>query len=482
VNAVIPFDNVSSFNVQGTCWPANSQISVETSNGLSAVSPCASVGIWGVAFDFSSLPWDSSVGFVVTIRSGSQELTLPERTARKEYCQGSRLSQLPFANSDDSTAGVAGNPYLICTADQMNRIGASSSYWSKHYKLMRDIDLSSFQGDEFAAIGASFNSSGAYVASSPGFSGTFDGNHFALKNLHYSLRYRGRHYCGLFNFVEGGRIKDLTLDGFDFFCSARAYYGSGSHGILMGLARDADISNVHIINSKIIGGGGGYGAVGAIAGRVNGGAYRDSSVVASTAKLTNDTYAHGWQAVGLFFGSVAGGGSSTCVYVDRSMAQGLVDTLGINWHTDGWVGGFNGSVDWAGCWSTFRNIYSRVDVRNSTTVVPSGSAIGLFSGAINWSTLENIWVTGALLGNAAAGRKGGFSGLNGGTVAGSGLFWSTSASGIAFTAAGISGGVSGVSDALLKTPTTYGLDWDTTIWHFETGQFPKLQWELPAND
>ncbi|MHC4206056.1 MAG: hypothetical protein ACYSTT_15500, partial [Planctomycetota bacterium] len=63
-------------------------------------------------------------------------------------------------------SGTAEDPYLIYTAEQMNTIGAESSDWNKHFKLMTDIDLSSF-GTEFNIIGTS--------GGSP-FSGVFDGN------------------------------------------------------------------------------------------------------------------------------------------------------------------------------------------------------------------------------------------------------------------------------------------------------------------
>jgi hypothetical protein len=38
--------------------------------------------------------------------------------------------------------GEPNDPYLICTAEQMNTIGAEPNDWDKHFKLIADIDLS----------------------------------------------------------------------------------------------------------------------------------------------------------------------------------------------------------------------------------------------------------------------------------------------------------------------------------------------------
>jgi len=43
-------------------------------------------------------------------------------------------------------SGTAEDPYLINTAEQMNAIGANWDDWDKHFKLMADIDLSSYTG------------------------------------------------------------------------------------------------------------------------------------------------------------------------------------------------------------------------------------------------------------------------------------------------------------------------------------------------
>ncbi len=108
--------------------------------------------------------------------------------------------------------GEPNDPYLIYTPEQMNAIGAEPNDWGKCFKLMADIDVSRYRGEEFNIIGVGFWSSGppqpTWVKNP--FTGTFDGNHHAVSNL--SLTRPGGRGIGLFGIVgEGANIKDLNL-------------------------------------------------------------------------------------------------------------------------------------------------------------------------------------------------------------------------------------------------------------------------------
>ena len=87
------------------------------------------------------------------------------------------------------------DPYLVYTAEQLNMIGLFLCEWDKHFKLMADIDLSGFTGDEF-------NISGPWYIP---FSGVFDGNGHAISNFSSNT--------GLFRYVRGSdaEIKNLGL-------------------------------------------------------------------------------------------------------------------------------------------------------------------------------------------------------------------------------------------------------------------------------
>ncbi len=116
---------------------------------------------------------------------------------------------LPAQAQYGGGTGEPNDPYQIYTAEQMNAIGANANDWDKHFKLMADIDLSSFTG-------ADFNIIGAYVSwDSPDnkpFSGVFDGSGHTISNFSYTSA-ADVNDVGLFAYVSGenARIKDLGL-------------------------------------------------------------------------------------------------------------------------------------------------------------------------------------------------------------------------------------------------------------------------------
>ena len=97
-------------------------------------------------------------------------------------------------------SGTAEDPYLIYTAAQMNEIGANPADWNKHFKLMADIDLSSYTGTQFNIIGTDVNP----------FTGAFDGNNHTISNFTYTSS--ATDYVGLFRSIgQGSEIKNLGL-------------------------------------------------------------------------------------------------------------------------------------------------------------------------------------------------------------------------------------------------------------------------------
>jgi len=96
-------------------------------------------------------------------------------------CSGAALSATSFAGG----SGTASDPYLICTATQLDLIDQNASNMPMSFKLMADIDLSSFTSNSFHMIGTGI-----------AFSGAFDGNGKTIRNLVYSNA-TGQHYRGL---------------------------------------------------------------------------------------------------------------------------------------------------------------------------------------------------------------------------------------------------------------------------------------------
>lgn len=100
--------------------------------------------------------------------------------------------------------GTANDPYLISNVAQLEYLRDQSNLGNgqitAHAKLVNDIDLA------YASA-----SSWIPVSKSNAFAGTFDGNGHCIRNL-YSSFYQGG-YVGLFGYVNGATIKNLTVEG-----------------------------------------------------------------------------------------------------------------------------------------------------------------------------------------------------------------------------------------------------------------------------
>jgi len=112
-------------------------------------------------------------------------------------------------------SGTAADPYQIWTAEQMNAIGAEPNDWDKHFKLMADIDLSAYDGQEgrpaFNIIAADVDSQDP-TSRRDIFTGVFDGDCHTIANftLVSASEYRSG---GLFGYVgaPSSEIRNLGL-------------------------------------------------------------------------------------------------------------------------------------------------------------------------------------------------------------------------------------------------------------------------------
>lgn len=120
--------------------------------------------------------------------------------------------------------GDANEPYLIYTAEELNKIGAQEpdtskvnspgagdAFLDKHFKLMADIDLSGFDGKggrpAFNLIGREYRNSKYMIISTP-FTGVFDGNGHTISHL----TIKGEEGLGLFGeLASGAEVRDLSI-------------------------------------------------------------------------------------------------------------------------------------------------------------------------------------------------------------------------------------------------------------------------------
>ncbi len=160
---------------------------------------------------------------------------------------------IPFGGS-----GTQSDPYtladkndIVALADITNK---ARCHWAGNYFIMTgDIDMSGTES--FKGIGAGVNTLMATNAPNEYFfSGVFDGNGFALRNLYIdgiardennavlAPLYGSLHNCGLFGSLgEGAVIQNLTLDS---SCKIIGYSSVG--GLAGALAGNATIDNCHV--------------------------------------------------------------------------------------------------------------------------------------------------------------------------------------------------------------------------------------------
>jgi len=153
-------------------------------------------------------------------------------------------------------AGTAESPYLIYDANDMQAIGANPGDFDKHFKMMADIDLSYYDGQQGRP---SFNIIGRFDdfedPDNEPFTGSFDGNGHRIINCFAQSTIECTGGCGLFAYLgPGSAVKNLGLEDMD----SLNYYGYV--GTLAG-CNEGTITNCYSTGS-VVGGDSAGGLVG----------------------------------------------------------------------------------------------------------------------------------------------------------------------------------------------------------------------------
>ena len=325
--------------------------------------------------------------------------------------------------------GSAENPYQISTLAGLeavnNGLGAS-------YVLTNDIDMA---GKVYltAVLAPNISTTPDFVGEK--FSGSFDGNGFSINNLKiYDDDWR--HYLGLFGYIDGGEVKNLTLNNCDV-------YGDNPVGALAG-TNTGSLTNCHV--SGLVNG---YQFVGGLVGENSG------SVTNCNATVIMDSY----------YGSSGGligynyHGSITGCYSEGSITG------------DAYLGGLIGidSGDILNCYST--------------AIVNGSLFIGGLVGKHSSGSIMNCYSTGRVTGNSdVGGLIGTRSDYYPGTV--TGCFWNIETSGLSVS----DGGIGKTTEQMQSLDTFFFEDWQIT--HYDTGhlaawgirqqEYPFLWWEDAA--
>jgi len=305
-------------------------------------------------------------------------------------------------------SGGANDPYLIYTAEQMNEIGLHREDWDKHFKLMADIDLSSYTGTDFNIIG--YYADWVYKP----FTGVFDGNGKTISNFSYTST--GVDSAGLFAYVYGeetgnAEIKNLGLIDpnvdaglIDPDVDTGMNRGVGS---LVGSAINGTINNCYVQGGSVSGDENVGGLVGDNSGTF--GSYEDVVTFGIIINCYSTSRVSGNENVGGLVGNNLGRFGA---YV---LGVGSVGTI-INCYStsnvsgDENIGGLvgqNGTVvaDMEDSGGTIINCYSTGSVSGTTDV---GGLVG-----DNWHTITDCYAAGGVSGNDYVG---GLAGSNAGAI------------------------------------------------------------------
>ena len=261
-------------------------------------------------------------------------------------------------------SGEPNDPYLIYTAEQMNTIGANWDDWDKDFKLMADIDLSSYTGTDFNIIGTGYL---------PAFTGVFDGNGHTISNFTYTST--DLPCVGIFGYIDGpdARISNLGL------IDPNVDAGTGiSVGSLAGWIEMGAITNCYAEGGSVSG----KGYVGGLVGK-NTGAITDCY---ATGNVTGSYRVGGLVGENHRFGGDVGRHNTGIV--ERCYATGSVTGYGA-------VGGLVGANHYA----TVMNCFSTTDVIGEGSV---GGLVGENDGNVgncySYCTVDAEDMVGGLVG------------------------------------------------------------------------------------
>lgn len=131
-----------------------------------------------------------------------------------------------FTAATPSGSGTSGDPYLICTAAQFDTfVRANSAGASQHFRMMKDLDLTSVT----LPLGSLANGS------------VFDGNGYTIRNASHT----GATDIGIFLSVNNATVRNLTLD-------SNSITGTDRIGLLAGTLVSGTLENISVLASNTL--------------------------------------------------------------------------------------------------------------------------------------------------------------------------------------------------------------------------------------
>ena len=306
----------------------------------------------------------------------------------------------------------------VATADDFKNMDANGIYVQT-----ADIDLEQTKGYNYWTFNGCYNGGGHEIRN---LKRANDGNY-------------GGSLLGMFEQMEGAVVKNLRI------VNPSVVGDGGSIGALAGKAKRSTFINVRVEGGSVKGGGG---SIGGLVGEADTCTMENCSSSAEVTGLDN-------------VGGLLGSGAN--VTVRESYADGSV--IGRQY-----AGGLVGCCNYR----SYVHIYDSYAL--GTVFATNGVAGGLV-GETNWTysdgnIISNCFSAGAV--SVESGNMGGFNG-NDTDCTKYGCYWDTEASGCATT---YGTGVTGLTTAEMKSGTAFA-GWDTDVWKFAEGQYPRLRAFIP---
>lgn len=334
-------------------------------------------------------------------------------------------------------SGIANDPYLIATAEDMNQLGHNQADWNKQFKMTADINLIDFKGSKFQQIG---------YDESHYFNGVFDGNGHTIWNFNYTGQ-SFQYYIGIFGYVgSSGVIENLSVK--DENINA-AYYIGGLVGYNNGTIYNCNSAGKIICPSDLLSAGG---------------------LTGYNAGDINDCYSTLTITAGSGSGSLGGLAGENSGNIRFSYASGCI----ICGDAVGSVGGLAGKNE-----GNIENCYATNDINCDI----DSEKIGGFVGDNDSGSIYNCYSTGNVIVGDGSSNIGGFAGNNDTGII-SGCYFLESS--------GPDNGLAApLTDANMKKQSSFaGWDfvWETAngtadIWTIcQDNNCPKLWWQYLPGD
>ena len=300
--------------------------------------------------------------------------------------------------------GTQDEPYLIETKEHLNNV---RNYLDAHYKLISDIEFTDAdfaEGGNFYNDGAGFEPIGentSYV-----FSGSFDGNGYAIKNLHINISSSTTVYVGLFGYNTGVirnlGIEDGNISGKTTWSTAYAYVGAiagYNSGTIINCYNTGNISATSVDVNAYAGG---------IVGNVGNGW---KSIAITNCYNTGDVSATSPQG-GAYASGIVGcvGGSSVTI----TNCYNTGDASATSTQSGAYAGGIVGCV--AGSVVTITNCYNTGDASATSDSISSSAAKAGGIAGHNRATITNCCNTGSVRANRTVSYAGGIAGTDMGSI------------------------------------------------------------------